>query len=475
MCRNAVCEIWNSSSYCFNEVQSMCPFNSRAPLGSSVVADCVCDGGYYEAYNALSYGHQCVMCDPGYFCAVGGRTRCPTDMHSDAFTDNSDACYCNAGFAFVDQSTCEGCAPGTHKPLPSDGAYIACAPGSYQPGEAALGCDPCPDDMSSPGASVAATDCTSVPGFYMLAGAAVPCARGFFQPEPGQAECLACGHNDPGTSYYSTVDASADPGDCTQCLINSHIPSGLSGSQQSDCVCTPGFTGDTCLACPAGTAKAASGPLPCPGCPEDTFSSSGSTVCSPCHANSASSANSASAGACVCVEGFGAAPVNGVPLCVQCVGGQFKNPSGSCESFPVGQFASDGMLTVCVDCTPGTYADAPGAVSCESCPANSHSPAGSYSIDACECLPGYESSTECTACLYGHYKPATADDACLPCPAGKSTPTTGTLAALDCVACAAGTFSAANSSGIMCARCGLMMMIAFITFKSSLVPLLEGL
>ena len=96
------CEICNSSSYCFNEVQSMCPFNSRAPPGSSVVADCVCDGGYYEAYNALSYGHQCVMCDPGYFCAVGGRTRCPDDMHSDAFTDNSEACYCNAGFAFVD-------------------------------------------------------------------------------------------------------------------------------------------------------------------------------------------------------------------------------------------------------------------------------------------------------------------------------------------------------------------------------------
>jgi len=215
------CEICNSSSYCFNEVRGICLVNSQAPAGSSLVADCVCNGGYYNQSNAPGYGHQCVMCEPGFVCVRGQpRAQCPANMHSDAFTDNSDACYCTAGHAFVDQSTCLACIPGKYKPLPSDGACDACPQGSYQDTEAATDCLSCPANMSSPVQSVTAAICKSIPGFYTIDGTALPCARGFYQPDSGQAVCLVCGHNDPASSYYSSVEASADSNDCIQCHTN---------------------------------------------------------------------------------------------------------------------------------------------------------------------------------------------------------------------------------------------------------------
>ena len=39
------CEICNSSSYCLNEVRGICLVNSQALVGSSLVADCVFNGG----------------------------------------------------------------------------------------------------------------------------------------------------------------------------------------------------------------------------------------------------------------------------------------------------------------------------------------------------------------------------------------------------------------------------------------------
>ena len=153
--------------------------------------------------------------------------------------------------------------------------------------------------------------CKSIPGFYTLDDTALQCARGLYQPDSGQAVCLVCGHNDPASSYYSSVEASANSNDCIQCPPNSQIPSGLSGSQEADCVRRPGHSETTCVPCPPGTCKNINRPSICQVCPTNSYSSSpGSTVCSDCHANSIRSVNSTSADACVCVAGFGAALVN---------------------------------------------------------------------------------------------------------------------------------------------------------------------
>jgi len=449
------CEICDSSSYCFNEVRGICPANSQALQGSSRVDDCVCNGGYYNQSNTPGYGHQCVLCEPGYVCVRGQpRALCPTNMHSDAFTDNSDACYCMAGYGFVDQSTCLACIPGTHKPLPSDGVCDACLQGSYQGAEAATDCLPCPAYMSSATQSVTAAACQSIPGFYTLDGNVLPCARGSYQPDSGQVVCLVCGYGDTATSYYSSVEASADSNDCIQCPPNSHIPSGLSGSQETDCVCRPGHSLSSCEPCPVGSFKLISGPSECQVCPVNYYSSGPGTIaCSDCHTNSVSIVNSTSIEACICIAGFGAALVNDLPECTQCVGGQFKNLSGSCETCGVGTFAVDGLGAGCEDCTAGKYTNAPGSASCLSCRDNSNSLVGSSSINACLCVVGYEFATSCTACKYGYYKNSEANTMCLACPPGATTSDTASSALTYCKLCSASKYATEDSLGVTCIDC----------------------
>jgi len=307
--------------------------------------------------------------------------------------------------------------------------------------------------VSYPVQSVTANICKSIPGFYTLDDTALQCARGLYQPDSGQAVCLVCGHNDPASSYYSSVEASANSNDYIQCPPNSQISSGLSGSQEADCVRRPGHSETTCVPCPPGTCKNINRPSTCQVCPANSYSSSpGSTVCSDCHANSIRSVNSTSADACVCVAGFGAALVNDLAVCTQCVGDQFKNPSGSCKTCGVGTFAVDGLGTGCEDCTAGKYADALGSASCLSCRANSNSVVGSSSIDACPCIEGYEFVTLCTACKYGYYKNSEANSRCLACPPVATTSATASSALTQCILCEASKYSTQDSSGVTCTK-----------------------
>eukprot|EP00960_Hanusia_phi_P002429 70506-Hanusia_phi.AAC.1 len=62
--------------------------------------------------------------------------------------------------------------------------------------------------------------------------------------------------------------------------------------------------------------------------------------------------------------------------------------------------------TYCMKCPPGTYKSDIHSESCSKCPVNSISPAGSISIDECNCKPGYIGfpGGSCTACPEGKYK-----------------------------------------------------------------------
>ncbi|KAJ3613697.1 hypothetical protein NHX12_019943 [Muraenolepis orangiensis] len=118
-----------------------------------------------------------------------------------------------------------------------------CVPGSYYD-NVTLMCSCCPD-----------------PGFCLFPGACLLCARGFFQPLPGQQQCLPCGQG-----FYSNVTGGSM---CPSCPLGS--ASNTTGADTCRS-CTPGFfssqpASKTCSPCPQGTYCNSSNCAQCPVCP----------------------------------------------------------------------------------------------------------------------------------------------------------------------------------------------------------------
>ena len=106
----------------------------------------------------------------------------------------------------------------------------------------------------------------------------------------------------------------------------------------------------------------------------------------------------------------------------------------------------------CAICPSGTYKSTNGSAACASCPANANSSAGSMSVTACSCNPGYSGPDvgPCVACAAGKFKNASGPEACVTCPAD----TYAASGALVCTACPAG-FKALPGTTTSVDCCGL--------------------
>ena len=105
-----------------------------------------------------------------------------------------------------------------------------------------------------------------------------------------------------------------------------------------------------------------------------------------------------------------------------CVSGQYLNSNDACESClansnsPAGSTAITGCICnagytgadggICLQCLGGTYKAGVGSAICTSCQANSFSPAGSIINTACRCNGGYTGAngSTCWQCLPGKFK-----------------------------------------------------------------------
>lgn len=105
-------------------------------------------------------------------------------------------------------------------------------------------------------------------------------------------------------------------------------------------------------------------------------------------------------------------------------------------------------------CSPGTYSNSEGLISCLLCPAGYFSSgSGSTACSVCEVstYSATKGSSACAACPAGTYGAATGLSACTSCPAGTYGPGAGSVSAEVCLGCSPGTYSAAGSGN--CTSC----------------------
>ena len=112
-------------------------------------------------------------------------------------------------------------------------------------------------------------------------------------------------------------------------------------------------------------------------------------------------------------------------------------------------------MTSCTKCIVGKYSNATGQTTtstCINCPLNSHSVAGSYAADRCQCNRGFTGpgGGVCSECIPGTYKILTGSDPCIECGRGKFS-----VSSTRCSNCVVGTYSntAGASSSATCSSC----------------------
>ena len=189
-------------------------------------------------------------------------------------------------------------------------------------------------------------------------------------------------------------------------------------SQDSACVCIPGFTPDTnrvCRACPSGTYKEIYGPNKCRNCPAGTASNATASKhrhdCSVCEA--------------------GTYATGGKSECEPCIAGKF-NPDPRAESVDwcriceVAKYTATSGESACTDCPLGTWSNTSESASeenCRKCPAGKYSDTElSTTQDNCEsCARGKYSlngSAVCTDCRAGTFNGQKGQSTCQNCSAG---------------------------------------------------------
>ena len=135
-----------------------------------------------------------------------------------------------------------------------------------------------------------------------------------------------------------------------------------------------------CTACPANTYKTTLGDHKCSACPLNTVSPPGSKRLTDC----------------VCKPGY---------------------------------FSIKGPGLACDQCPEYTWKNFTGSERCNSCPANTRSPAGSLNLSDCVCLKGYygPDGQACSACSFGSYKSEVGSGPCLSCPYANMTSPAGSI------------------------------------------------
>jgi len=394
----------------------------------------------------------CTDCLSNQFSTAVGAVRdvcevCPVNSIPSS-TQNS--CNCNAGSTGPNEvGQCVQCAAGKYKVGIGDGPCVHCIAGK---------------SSSIVGAQVEYNTCVKCrPGKSTLgldaSAECVDCVPGKYATDFGYAQCQLCS---PGkyiwlsaytkTCYpclantYSTEWAAIEQGVCIACPANSASPS--ASDAKTDCKCNAGWTESegSCVKCDAGKYKNVVGNGVCVDCVAGTYSTSlganiitvcrscvagkystqigaVSDICQTCPENSASPSASDAKTDCKCNAGW----TESTGSCVQCGAGKYKDVIGNeaCVDCVAGTYSTNlgaNIITVCTACAAGEYSTQIGAMSdiCQTCPANSFSPAASDEATDCKCNAGWTESTgSCVECGVGKYKNAMGNEACVDCVPGK--------------------------------------------------------
>lgn len=426
----------NATQFCF-----ACPDNAISQPGSSVLANCSCDVGYYgdplagvtcQACPAMSTSalgsknlSDC-QCMPGFYGSPADNATClpcPGNASSALGSTVKSNCSCNAGFfgdAAVFNRSAPSCAPcpaNTYNPLPDQIPASACLR--------------CPSNSTSLAASSVVGQCQCAPGFYgdlSRDAACEACEANTFNPQAGGRTRRAC----------------------QQCPLNA-VTRAEASTGLEDCVCAPGYyrfdiSGSVfCLPCPAGTYGPALGQTSvsnCSACPAFSTSRMASSSLADCTCNAgfvlsdrstASLGNGSAPAYCAACPADTYAPVQNTSACVACPANASSDANSTRCSCFAGYYA-DGLAS-CIACPQGTYNALPGqtnATACLACPEGSNTTGlGAPSDQACLCEPGYYGDpAACTACAAGTYNGLanqTAASACLAC-AGNFTSSTASTA-----------------------------------------------
>ena len=455
-----------------NVLCSDCQLNSISAAGNTALINCLCNAGYTGAN-----GDTCTACLAGKYKSVTGNALCSDCLANSVSTSGGTAltsCQCNPGYTGLNGGTCSVCAAGKYKSVTGDAS-----------------CSDCPANSVSAVGSTAVTSCQCKPGYTGAdGGPCTACQADFYKESIGPAACTQCnlaaqgpvasnssancicragyyGSNQNNCQTCAVNTYSATPGSltCSQCPPNTEA-SGLN-DQKEDCKCSKGYTGPdggTCTACndtqykdtvgssPCSTCKANSvsgckhsasccacklgykGEVgqECTICPINTYSDiNGASACTPCPANTSSPAGTNSVYSCVCLPGH----VGSLGYaCEACVAGTYKQNYLSCAQ-----------------CPSNTYSTEVAAVSvatCQACPRNSTSVAGSGSIERCFCVAGYRQTAAhdaCIACDPGYYYEATKRYECSQCAGGRYSASVAASGIEVCQDCSAGKWSPPGS------------------------------
>jgi hypothetical protein len=389
-----------------------CPADQRSSTGSGRQLDCVCKNGTFATLSPDRLYWECTPCAAGTYQEAINASSC------DACAPGTESTVVEA----YDAAVCTQCHSGYYALQPATTSCTACEFGTWQDltveTRHSEACEACPGNSShSALASIDIHDCVCADGFVKYSTVEVPnrcdrCRPGSYCP--GNGTQVPCPYNfwSPGGIF---------PGPCIECATHSSALNEGDTVGVHQCQCEPGTEGlydANCSLCGLGKYQPLDYTYPdgtdfvggdaistvCGPCPAGNYSDvEGSTSCAVCPDNSNSLIGSIDITDCVCDPGY------------------HGPDGGSCEVCPVNKFCPGGTAaTHCrpnsvspenvvaeadCKCVPGYYSNAstPDDLTChkclpgyychddqhiEACAANSTSPVGSKSVDACSCVPG---------------------------------------------------------------------------------------
>lgn len=450
-----------------------CAQNSDVREAASVsAAACDCNAGFARR------GGACARCAFGTYKKAlgdGACDDCPTHSNTtDTGSTALAACLCLPGFGLdVGKCTrcspghassggaaaCHACASGSHAPGAGHSTCVPCGADSWQDAEGQSECVPCPAQARSLAGSKAQTACLCNPGFSGQK-ACTACAAGTFKTGTGPAACARC---DTGTTTTATAAAAAaactacpagtyglsgadDAAVCAACAENTTLVRG--SGEPGQCLCSPGYGGDDCAACSAGSNKTQLGPGACVRCPPGHVSGEAAAACAACAANTFETARAE----CRPCPAHSHAPPGTHATC-PCDAG-YPLLDGACTACTPGHYEAAGL---CVQCPADTFGVDTAAVSpavCVACPPNSTSAAGANHSLACRCVPGYTGESSCRQCAEGTYKTVAGTALCVECAAGTHWPQDKTERSKQlCRACPGNSTSGAAAHGVYNCHC----------------------
>jgi hypothetical protein len=373
----------------------------KSSVGSEICTDC--DAGKYSTLIASQTPSYCYTCETNSqgLSGIGSST--------------AEDCICNAGFTWYPSfMRCFACDSDKYKDTVGNQACTACPQYSYASQNEVVGTTACACHLGYTGSGNGT--CTS-------------CAAGKYKPTTGSEMCTDC----PAGKYNDYTGASRDSA-CRVCGVNSQGLSGIGSSTAEDCICKAGFTWYPsymlCFECAGGKYKDVVGNQACTNCPRSSYSTTGSESCEACPTDGVCLYSLCdSSEQCGCKAGFYRLMDSAQLLCAPCPTGTTCTKGGCgaadycwpgvtpCDA---GYTRPDGDGGPCMPCAAGTFKVADDLGACTPCPANSTSPSGSTTVDACTCNAGYTGGLmdACAACPAGTYKNVTGSGLCTKCSAG---------------------------------------------------------